>query len=282
MIRAGLSIREIASILLPVEHRNGRILMLYAFLDDSGTHNHSPVVVVGGLIGTEAHWSTLDAAWREKLRCPLIGKPRLASFSLFDCHNAVNEFQSYSRPESDLLTAEFRAIIKAAGVIGYGSGMDKTAFDELVTAGHRQFMGPAETFCVTRCVRNMLSHTAEYFGGSQKVAVIYDQGRRDTMGNRLQNFDWSRGITDSPEVTSFAYAKVQDHPGLQAADMIATEYFWWLKSAKADRSAQPRPHFQDYIRDAIGTGDFWNREQIERELSFRNPDGSPKPNYPRL
>lgn len=273
MIAAGLPIRDLVSILLPSAYRDGWILMLRAYLDDSGTDGRSPIVLVGGLIGNEAQWVSFDAAWRAKLKHPLDHKPALSEFGVYDCQNAIDEFEGYTRTESDFLTAKFRRIIQDSGVIGYGSGIDKVAWDELVTPEHRQNMGPAESFCVTRCVRNMLANAKDHFG-EKKVAVIYDQGRRSILGNRYDYFDWSRGITDSPEVTSFAYAKVGDHPGLQGADMIATESFWLSKHQGDD--ARLRQNFQAYIKSALGFGDFMSRDVILKELASRNPDGTIK------
>jgi Protein of unknown function (DUF3800) len=38
--------------------------VLHAYLDDSGTHDSSPVCVVAGYFGSERHWTTFDAKWR--------------------------------------------------------------------------------------------------------------------------------------------------------------------------------------------------------------------------
>jgi hypothetical protein len=102
--------------------------MLKIYLDDSGTHAAAPWVVVGGLIGTEDQWKNFDADWRAKLLCPMDGKKSLNKFSLYDCQEAINEFEGYSRNESDLVTGEFRRIIKRSGVVGYSSAIDKIAW----------------------------------------------------------------------------------------------------------------------------------------------------------
>lgn len=86
------------------------------------------------------------------LRNPIEGKPPIDAFSAWDCQNARNEFAKYTRAESDFLTWRFREAIKSSGIVGYAAGIDKSAWDELVTPAHRQNMGPAENFCLTRCV----------------------------------------------------------------------------------------------------------------------------------
>ena len=43
------------------------IAMLGAFFDDSGTHSTSPVVVIGGLLGTAEQWDDFVPAWNALL-----------------------------------------------------------------------------------------------------------------------------------------------------------------------------------------------------------------------
>lgn len=251
--------------------------MLLICLDDSGTHKDSEFVVVGGVIGRSGQWDEFLERWNEKLKHPLEGKPSLKSFSLFDCTHAMNNFKGYNRAESDLLTREFRNIIKETNIIGYASAIDKRAWDELVTEEHRRNMSTAEIFCLTSCVREMLRDANEFFPGQKRAEIIYDAGRDTHIPYDMEKFDWGRNI-DAPRIVAYEYEAVADFPPLQAADMIATESYWWIKAQKDDRPM--RAHFVDYVREADGRGLFMSRDWIKEELSFRNPDGTVKADYP--
>jgi hypothetical protein len=48
-----LSFADMARTLLPLSSREGLILVLSAYFDDSGTHDDSEIVVMAGFIGTE-------------------------------------------------------------------------------------------------------------------------------------------------------------------------------------------------------------------------------------
>jgi hypothetical protein len=192
-----------------------------------------------------------------KLKSPLQGKRSLKS--LWDCHNAIGQFEGYSRPESDLLTNEFRQIIKDSGVVGYAAAIDKIAWDELVTAERRQNMGPADNFCLTRCVRNALASAKDQFK-EDEIAIVYDLGRKPHLPSRIETFDWSRGI-ESPRVTSFTSGKVADVVPLQGADMIATESYWFAQRYGSADGTEPRPHF---IKSAQGNGVFMGRSASRR------------------
>lgn len=39
--------------------------MLHAYLDDSGTHDGSPLCVIAGYFGSERHWNSFDKKWRK-------------------------------------------------------------------------------------------------------------------------------------------------------------------------------------------------------------------------
>ena len=101
VVSAPFSIRELASVVLPRRWREGgMLLMLKAYFDDAGTHNGSPIAVMGGLIGTVAQWERLEDRWGKQLADPLpeAGKPRLQMFHMAECEASQGEFRDYSRP----------------------------------------------------------------------------------------------------------------------------------------------------------------------------------------
>src|SRR5207248_1205928 len=86
-------------------------MLLRAYFDDSGTHASSEVVVLAGLIGTEAQWSLYERLWVQKLAYPLPGKQALSMFHLSACSARVDEFAGYSDAEQDAVIHDFRQII---------------------------------------------------------------------------------------------------------------------------------------------------------------------------
>jgi hypothetical protein len=52
-----ISIVDFGRALLGYSRRPELIAVLSAFFDDSGTHANSPIVALGGLLGTEAQWN---------------------------------------------------------------------------------------------------------------------------------------------------------------------------------------------------------------------------------
>jgi hypothetical protein len=85
--------------------------MMGAFFDDSGTHDGSSVVAMGGLLGTEQHWDAFAEQWNTILKDPLPGRPPLTQFHLSHCRNGTGEFAGFSRAERDHLTCRFHRVI---------------------------------------------------------------------------------------------------------------------------------------------------------------------------
>ena len=63
---AYLPIRELATAILPTGHREGFLMLIRAYFDDSGTHANSDVVVLGGLLGSVDQWTQFETAWAAK------------------------------------------------------------------------------------------------------------------------------------------------------------------------------------------------------------------------
>ena len=118
--------------------------MLAAFFDDSGTHASSPVVVLGGVLGTEDQWKEFDSAWAALLVKPIAGKPPLKQFHLSACRSGRGEYVSYNQDERDFITSEFRNVILGIGFVTIATAVDRIAWEELVVGPLVEELGQCE------------------------------------------------------------------------------------------------------------------------------------------
>jgi hypothetical protein len=81
--------------------------MLMAYLDESGTHQGSPVMCVAGVLYTRKGVKQVDRAWKKELK--LAG---LSHFHTVDCAHLRGEFQGKRREWADGLYRKFIEIIK--------------------------------------------------------------------------------------------------------------------------------------------------------------------------
>jgi hypothetical protein len=239
-------------------------MMLYAYFDDAGTHKSSQVVVIGGLIGTDAQWDAFRPAWAAKLRAPIPGKPPLSAFHLSHCARHLGEFESYNAAEQDLITREFRQIIIDAKLISFSGAIDLKAWNELVVGPYRTKLGNALPHCVELCIYEVIRVAMPHEHGHE-IAVILDQGiRTPEIEEATMRFTYPLG---TPRVKVVRFEEVKKTLPLQGADIVATESYWHAgRFLKLGDDAQPRPHFKHFLDNMLAEGMILDREGIARNL----------------
>ena len=254
---------------------DGRLLMLKMYLDDTGTQDGSPVVGVGGLIGTEAQWADFDARWRALLVEPVPGRTRITKWSSFDCRWGENEFDGYNEAERDLATARFRTVIIESGLISAANMVDNLAWTELVISSFGKRVPPAESVALFQVIDRLRPWAANQSDGPN-IAIYYDAGRNKGEIANLAAL-LTQATNPFPQIASFSFLPVARSTPLQGADMIATEAFWYSKEIlKYGDDAPMRAHLKDYVARnfARGDGQLLDRAAIERDVARRNSDGT--------
>ena len=247
--------------------------MLAAFFDDSGTHPDSPVVALGGLLGTEEQWNAFGKAWAALLDRPLPGKPPLKQFHLAPLRAKRGEFEGYSLAERDRVSYLFRHVILDIGLVTLAAAVDRVAWNKLVVGSMVDEVGKPEELCFVKCVDSVIA-TCRIRKPGQPLAIVIDEGVRPQleMWGRLYKSQREK----YPKIAGIAFATVSEVLPLQAADLIATETYQfaqeWLKNPENPKA---NPHFQDFImRDLTGGVILTTehiQEMVERWQSVQGP-----------
>jgi hypothetical protein len=253
---------------LNASEREGMFAMitLRSYCDDSGTHGHSRIVCMGGLVGSVAQWQELERNWAAKLAEPLPGKPRLKMFHLAACNAHDGEFRDYSPAEQDWITREFRQIIIDAKLIGFASSIDVQAWKEL---GADRLGYPALSYCVDYCVQETIRIANPHPEGDA-IAIVFDRGMWVPKFKEVTDpYTYPVG---RPRVVSITALSVADCLPLQASDIVATENYWhackWLDLGD---DFLPRPHMRHYLENMMHQGVILDRPAIEALLSEHDP-----------
>jgi hypothetical protein len=242
------------------------VALFGAFFDDSGTHQGSPVTVIGGLLGNEMQWENFAPAWEAQVAEPLPGKPRLEKgFHLTDCRAGKGEFASYNQAERDRITYLFRQIILRHQLVSFAAVVNRKAWDEIVTGKLAAALGDPLQMCFVKCV-DMVIDILRTNHISEGVFFFFDQGTKSELKK------WADLYVSQneryPEIDGMAFAPVGKLVPLQGADMIATESYQyaqqWLKDG-AD--AKANAHFREFLRRDLSAGVIVDREMIEESIS---------------
>lgn len=227
--------------------------MLRAYFDDSGTQDNSPITVWAGFVGTGEQWSKLNELWLAKLSLPLPGKPELKKFGVADCRWKTGEFENYKPAESDVVRREFRQIIIQSGLVGIACGVDTVAYKSNVVGWANHFFGrnPA-AFCLVGALEYTMQYVAAEHTSEAHVRFSFDRGQETDHIREMFRRGGSFYSRKYPNITSDEYLSVQSSTGLQAADMLATEAFWYFKEQRthAKNESTPNPHFADLLNNS--------------------------------
>jgi len=233
--------------------------MLKGFFDDSGTHRNSEVVVWAGLFGTIDEFDQLERAWVEKLARPLPNKPKLSKFSCRDCARGDGEFVGYGQGERDLLRNEMRQIIADSGVRPCSYSVPVRLYNEILRGRVRRAYGPPDGIAFTACADHSLKVAQAQ---ELPLACVFDKGQqRPYLDNLLADAEARAARLNVP--VSYSYMAVVDFPGLQAADTIATEHYWYSLDLLQDERAEMSPHFKSLVRKNHPTGYWLMRPELE-------------------
>jgi len=246
--------------------RGGRfIAVLGAFFDDSGTHDDSSLVVIGGLLGTEEQWDAFEADWTSRLANPLPDKPLLKQFHLSACRARRGEFYGYTQAEADHLTYLFRRIIIDTGLVTIAIAANRVAWDELVIGDARQQLGEPIEYCFAKCVEETIN-TIRFRKPGEQVSIFLDAATKPSLGVWADMFKMMSA--HYPELAQFGFAPVEKVVALQGADMIATETYQYNLRWLVDRdAATPNPHFREFMERELTVGRILDREHIEEIVS---------------
>lgn len=254
--RENLSVADLVSMAFPDRTgETGVLLMLQCYLDDSGTHADSDVLVWGAAIGTPDAWMGFDEKWEKLLSAPLPGKAALTKFSLSKCAAPDGEFASYKIGERDLIRNLFREVIASSAIFPIAFGVAKKEYEKTFSKQMRQdYSEDTEIRAFIPAVARCIDYAV--FKNEKQVALVFDQGREKYV------LDGLKKLLDDPKygdrVTSYAFAKVADFNPLQAADTIATEHYWNCKAILTGNDQSPHmKHFIKTMRENNTSGPYY-------------------------
>jgi hypothetical protein len=230
--------RDLAGVVFSNPNAPEQMLMLHCYFDDSGTHGASRLAVWAGVAGASGHFFDLDKRWKTLLAEPLPGKASISKFGLADCRGGHNEFFGYSQGERDRVRHLFRQAIIKSGMHPISFAVDKRAWSSLVTGEMlKSYACGAAGVAFSGCANFALQLASKM--PQSRMACVFDRGQRNSETLSLINDAEIRAEQQGVSVT-YTFAKVGDVTGLQAADMVATEHYWYgLECLDAPTGQEP-------------------------------------------
>ncbi len=201
---------------------------LIAYFDESGTHDGSPIVAVGGYISTVKHWDEFQREWTQ-----FLSKNSISKFHATDLAGGYKEFSkvngwSKKRAESALRIAD-KLIAKHVlyGAVAYTTVADCEKYFPLKDKNGTRKKFSAEYLNSGVMVTNLITNWAEQNGYTEPIRFVFEDGVTG-KGYLMQALVWAKKLNGARAHligdVSFEYKKnVGDRKGvpqLHTADRL--------------------------------------------------------------
>jgi len=242
-------------------------VILTAYLDESGTHDSSPFVIMGSIVGNAEQWMNYDKRWGR-----LLGKNGLTYFHSRRLRASSGEFENWSDHSKLVLIGEIDKLQNTNSLFRFVTVVRKDEFQEHYKSGDRPKKLQLDSI-YGLCFRLSLSFTAELLERSfgltgRKInfvvesghpnagacPVIFDQIKkhvselRDVLGTcTIEDKKKLAGLQGADAVS---YAGYQQEKGGDESELMDFAPDWNLEKAKSILKAGS-PVFRSYARPDI-------------------------------
>ena len=195
--------------------RDGIVAVIKAYFDESGIHDGSPVVTVGGYFGEPAAWRDFTKEWNRTKR-------PIKVFHAVDAQNLQGEFEGWSPEDRDELVKRLLPIIPKHPVAAVLMGINLDAFKEAMRGRSdlQEIFGTPYTACFQWALQSLVEH-AEKFNFDERIACFHESN--DFQREARESFDFIMNDSRYRNISSLTFGRKEDFVPLQAADILAYE-----------------------------------------------------------
>lgn len=249
---------RLADILLP--YGGWIVTLAEVYVDESGTHDGSPVLAVGGHIYFKNAASSFDQKWAEYL-----ASKGLPYFRMTDCAHRTGPFKGWSDDACDVVERELISMIRTRSEMGFVTTLNEAEFMQCGPKARE--VGGAYSFSLRMC----LSHVRAWIEKTKfkgQVAYFFEAGHKhQTQANGIMNDIFADPqLRDHFHYAAHAFADKKQVRPLQAADLLAWQFHTDGKRKRAGRR-DSRKDLIALVRDADMAME-WNKENLVGLTSF--------------
>lgn len=192
-------------------------MALEVYLDESGTHDQSPVVSVSAVWATRDEWVDWTVEWL-KAQAPI------KFHHSVDCHNRSGEFRGWDQGERDKYVKRILSVIRDRNICGHFACIDVAEISRLLMARYEIQVTPREMIrgyyfiCLSWAIRSACDVLLRE--GWKEITFIHEDN--DFLDEATRAFNYvSAEFPDA--VLSFRFGSKAAYTPLQCADILAYE-----------------------------------------------------------
>lgn len=227
----------------------GLVAVLRVFGDETGNHRGAPITAVAIYFAHPANWRQFKKPWRKRLK-KLTGSE---SFHMFDFEHGLNAFEGWDETQkTKLRDALFPLIPKYAE-----RGMSCAVLDPEILREAKELQSIRREFhrdeipylwCMTRLVKTLGSGLTGKWA-NERITFVFAKNQYSDIARHC--YDWIKYNAPYGErlAGTIAFAPIEEHPGLEAADILAFETYKLLDDWRQKKGAPQRPAIEILNRD---------------------------------
>lgn len=261
--------------------------MLFEFLDDSGTHDDSRMIVLAGFIGEYTEWEAIDREWKrtlDKKEWP----SRVKRFHSWDCVHGDKEFERWRFADRLALYGELATLVTKYDILGMSSAVLPESFSRLPQWAQKKFVG-SRNLAFEHFLQQSVSWCRKRYGSKEQIGVIADTEGPQIAEAALEVFRryetsemWGDALAGMGHASSLKFTP------LQAADLLAYATYRYLMEKHYPEDELPYfpvlTVFDRILPDIAAKGGYFDdgalqgvmRRVIEREGEPKPEDGEMK------
>jgi hypothetical protein len=227
-------------------------MAFYSAYFDESSGNDSPILVVAGLLSTDAQWGLFEKEWKE-----ILTEFRIKAFH--DSHFATRKkgFRGMQESTRQALLAKLLDVVTRRAQLGFGAVIHLAAFEDVFQGPERTDIGSPYKLACTACFLE-IGEWAKRNYQIKPVSYIFDSG--NVHSNELsQHFLESKKNVEY-RLGSLTFESDEVLVPLQAADLAAYELWKWLDEHFATKTMRGRFPLKEVVK--IG----WNIREFDRSV----------------
>lgn len=218
------------------------------YIDESGSHDTSPVLVLAGLVASEKQWARLSTQWTG-----VLNEYGVSDFHATDCANGGKKFRNISPEDRSRLFVRLTNIIKRR--VSYRIWTAVAVDDYRASPYYNQDPKRIYSLASIACV-SLGRHIAAQRSGDFRLAYVFDQGSEGNLAFSLFLKMLQTGEADVLRIASVAKEDRRELPPLQAADLFVYEIYRYISDQMKDSGRQMRQSLASLLSIQDGGGYF--------------------------
>lgn len=247
--------------------RRKHVLVLRMYLDESGFHDGTVAMAVGGYLSADDRWKSFEDEW-----CEALSRERVECFHMTDFENRYGEFSGWSNERRVRVFRTLADIINRHAGPGISYGIRESDYKALVprsvAKSTQEWMWIAFAVLWNRCLADLRAAVLEEPDVEASIALVFDRNQRmapliiggiqGIIEKHPDHYGW---------ISSVSFEDKREFVPIQAADILAYESFKVVENISTGNKRPIRKSLKA-LKPSVAKIAFLDREALMDDIAI--------------